>query len=79
MASVILGVTSCAAIGDDHSTIVSVDPEARRGTTGWHDDKCRDLQLHCMVSHSHGEVTVCGQDHTLPLLLLDADTNTGQA
>lgn len=71
MASVALGVMASAAIGDDHSAVVSVDPEARRGTAGRHDGKHGDLKLHCMVSHSHGEVTVSGHNHTLPLLLLD--------
>lgn len=72
MAGMVLRVLASAAIGDDHGAVVPVDPEARRGTAGRHDDEHRDLQLHGMVSHGHGEVTVSGHDHALPLLLLGA-------
>lgn len=43
VASVVAGVMSSAAIGDDHGAIVPVDPEARRGAAGRHDGKYGDL------------------------------------
>lgn len=70
MAGVVLGVVAGAAVGNDHGSVVSVDPEARRGAAWRHDDKHRDVQLYCMVSHGHGEVTISGNDHALPLLSL---------
>lgn len=72
MAGVVLGVVTRAAVGDDHGPVVSVDPEASGGTARRHNDKHGDLELHCVVSHGHGEVAVGGHDHPLPLLLLQA-------
>lgn len=72
MASVVLRITAGVAEGDDHGAVVSVDPEPRWRTAGRHDDEDGDLHLCCVVSNGHGEVTVSGHDHTLPLLLLQA-------
>lgn len=66
----LLGVVSGAAVRDDHGAVVSVDPQAAGGAARRHDDEDGDLQLHRVVSHGHGEVTVSGHDHALPLLLL---------
>lgn len=76
MAGVVLGIAAGAAVGDNHGAVISVDPEAGRGATWRHDDKHRDLQIHCVVRHGHGEVTVSGHDHTHPLLLLQAQKHT---
>lgn len=71
MTGVVLRVVARAAIGDDHGAVVPVDPEARRGAARRHDGEHRDLQLHGVVGHGHGEVTVTGHDHALPLLRLE--------
>lgn len=77
VASVVLGVVTGAAVGDDHGAVVSVDPQAAGGAARRHDDKDGDLELHRVVSHGHGEVTVGGHDHALPLLLLHRQVLTG--
>ena len=64
------GVPGRAAVRDDHGTVVSVGPEARRGTAGRHDDEHRDLQLHGVMGQGQGEVTAVSHDHTLLLLPL---------
>lgn len=73
----VLGVVTGAAVRDDHGPVVSVDPQAAGGAAGRHNDEDGDLQLHRMVSHGHGEVTVSGHDHALPLLLLHQQVLTG--
>lgn len=73
----VLGVVTGAAVGDDHGPVVSVDPQAAGGAARRHDDKDGDLELHRMVSHGHGEVTVRGHDDAPPLLLLHQQVLAG--
>jgi len=74
---VVLRGVAGAAVGDDHGAVVTVGPEARRGAARRHDDEHRDLQLHAVVGHGHGEATVAGHDHALPLLRLETHTVLG--
>ncbi len=68
---VVDGVSGRAAVGNNHSAVVSVHAQARRRAVRRHDDEHRDPQLHRVIRHRHREVTVCGHDHSLPLLILE--------
>lgn len=70
VASVIHGVSRSAAVWDDHGTVVSVHTESWGRAVRRHDDEHRDSHLHSVMSYCHWEVTVCGHDHTFPLLIL---------
>lgn len=70
------GVPGRAAVGNNHSAVVSVHAQARRRAARRHDDEHRDPQLHRVKRHRHREAGVRGHDHTLPLLILEQHTVT---
>lgn len=70
------GVPGRAAVGNNHSAVVSVHAQARRRAARRHDDEHRDPQLHRVIRHRHREAGVRGHDHTLPLLILEQHTVT---